>query len=636
TLNYNGEKEKRNIKEEYNKQIDKILIYADQILNRKINIFGKTVNIDNNINWHKDYNNGYVWTKDYYKEIEIINNDNKSDIKYPWELSRFHHGLFLAMAYNITLNEKYAQDIIKQYNDWLNENKLFYGINWTCTMEVSIRAINLIWCLLLINESSIITNTIYRKYLLSIYCHGLYIYHHPEINYRLVEGRIKRVCGNHYIADLVGLLIISVYFPEFKGSKRWFKYAIKNLEKEIKTQFDADGVHYEYSLNYHRLVLELILLAIIILKKHKIKISNDILTTASKSIDFILHYSKPDGNVPLIRDIDNGRILIFGDEHYYDHRHLIDVGAVLLDNICYRTGHKYQDILWLFGDNGQKVLKSIPVIKNIDIKSKGYKNSGMFVMRDDNLHMLAICSKVGMHGYCGHTHNDFLSFELYAYDKTFLTDSGSYVYSQSPKWRNKFRSTSSHNTVCIDNHEMNEIAEDNVFGIGNTANPKILQWQTTNNIDLLSAEYTLSITNLEIIKHRRDIVFDKINKYWIIRDQLSGNSKHSVKTFYHFDHGVDVERIGQNDVETKCESSANLKIIAKCNNKIELKIGHSWISKIYGNKKLRKVAIFKYDCQLPLETVYFLIPIKQGKELPIKLDEYKSYDEIAKMYGEIL
>ena len=62
-------------------------------------------------------------------------------------------------------------------------------------------------------------------------------------------------------------------------------------------------------------------------------------------------------------------------------------------------------------------------------------------MRNNDLHTIIKCGDIGLKGKGAHGHCDCLSFELFAGDKEFIVDPGSYVYSASPKWRNLFRST---------------------------------------------------------------------------------------------------------------------------------------------------------------------------------------------------
>ena len=83
-----------------NKEIElKILKDANNILKHKFDLLGSgIVELGKNIKWNQDFKSGFVWENDFYKNIKIIDLDNNSDVKVPWELSRFQHLFSLGKA----------------------------------------------------------------------------------------------------------------------------------------------------------------------------------------------------------------------------------------------------------------------------------------------------------------------------------------------------------------------------------------------------------------------------------------------------------------------------------------------------------------------------------------------------------
>src|SRR5262249_1846309 len=65
-----------------------------------------------------------------------------ADVKYPWELARCQHFLALAQAWTITGEQQYAREIIDEIFDFNETNPIGRGVNWTCTMDVGLRAAN--------------------------------------------------------------------------------------------------------------------------------------------------------------------------------------------------------------------------------------------------------------------------------------------------------------------------------------------------------------------------------------------------------------------------------------------------------------------------------------------------------------
>src|SRR5262249_42583673 len=67
------------------------------------------------------------------------------------------------------------------------------------------------------------------------------------------EGR-----GNHYLADIVGLMFAAAYLPRTPESDDWLAFASREFIIEAERQFLVDGGNIEGSAAYHRLSSELV------------------------------------------------------------------------------------------------------------------------------------------------------------------------------------------------------------------------------------------------------------------------------------------------------------------------------------------------------------------------------------------
>ena len=93
------------------------------------------------IDWHRDYKSGYKWDDQLlYLEVPLSPIES-ADIKVPREMSRFQHigEMFF------THNDLAATEFLLQIIDWITSNPIRRGVNWACTMDVAIRAVNWIW-----------------------------------------------------------------------------------------------------------------------------------------------------------------------------------------------------------------------------------------------------------------------------------------------------------------------------------------------------------------------------------------------------------------------------------------------------------------------------------------------------------
>ena len=183
-----------------NKEIElKILKDANKILKHKFDLLGSgIVELDENIRWNQDFKSGFIWKNEFYKNIKIIDLDNNADVKVPWELSRFQHLFTLGKAYWITDDSRYYEESKKEILDWIEKNPVYYSVNWTCAMDVAIRAVNLIFFYFLFEDFIIQDKNFLKKLNEIFYLHGEHIYNNLEKNLGL--------SNNHYLSNLVGLL----------------------------------------------------------------------------------------------------------------------------------------------------------------------------------------------------------------------------------------------------------------------------------------------------------------------------------------------------------------------------------------------------------------------------------------------
>jgi uncharacterized heparinase superfamily protein len=203
----------------------------------------------------------------------------------------------------------------------------------------------------------------------------------------------------------------------------------------------------------------------------------------------------------------------------------------------------------------------------------------------------------------GHKHNSRMSFELFAYDKSFIIDPGAYIYTADKEMRNLFRSTKYHNTVVVDGEEQNRFDEDALFAMGFDATVKVNRWLVTENCDLLDAEHN-GYSRLNVV-HRRQIYFNKEEKYWVIKDMLTGEGgyKHKFELYFHF-APMDLKK--EKDelvIETGNETGANIAIMPLETDGLKLAIENGWVSYSYGRKVEAPIVKYSKTAEVPAEFV---------------------------------
>jgi len=335
------------------------------------------------IDWHIDFKSGYRWnSKTWYKKISY-GGIKGVDIKVPWELSRFYHLIALGQAYTLSQDENYAKEFVYEITDWNLNNPPRFGVNWVCTMDVAIRACNMILGFNFFKDSALITLKFKYDFLKIIFSHGLHIIKNLEKNYF--------VNTNHYLSDIAGLLYIGLFFYDLKIGKKWVNFALKELKKEMKNQVYDDGVDFEGSTCYHRLVLELFfyssyfsvkVLAVkndsMDFKKLAVKIFGDkYVEKLYKMFNFLQKISNEETVLPQIGDNDNGRLHIFGLAGNLKVNYLLRMGAIFFNSEDLNVSKGFdEEILWLYGIRGFEKLQELKSCDYKKIESLAFNKSG--------------------------------------------------------------------------------------------------------------------------------------------------------------------------------------------------------------------------------------------------------------------
>jgi hypothetical protein len=583
---------------------DLIILDANRTINGIYNLLGSSDVGLNPIEWHTDFKTGFKWPSGtFYKKYIQENIKSDSDVKVPRELSRGHHLLKSALAYVITGKKEYSEVCVAQMNNWIEENPLMFSINWGCTMDVAIRAVNWIWTLGLIKGSGSLDSISTERIKGSLYQHGWFTYRNPEIS--------KYYNGNHYLSDLTGQIYLALLFSGMEEPEIWLEKGKAELFREIRLQILPTGMSFERSTHYNRLVLELILFSILILKKNNQEIPSDIWYRLEKMFEFLMYSLKPDGTSPIIGDKDNGRLLPFGAEETNNFKYLLSLGALLFNRSDFKQHgdgfNVYCSIL--AGDDSLERWNTIPDLP-AERESKAFPDAGLYIMRGKNDYLIFNATGKGKYpelGPASHTHSDLFSFELFTLGKSFLIDPGTYLYTSDADMRMLYRSTKMHNTVTVDGESQNRIRRDVLWDFSRDAIPEVLKWESNSGMDKVTAIHNGYCRLKEPVTHQRTIIFDKDIEKWMIEDIIDGRGFHTVEWFFHFDTGIDFTITG-NVVKTTCEDKKNIVLAFDQMAGLILRKEKSFISKSYGIKEDGHVLVAMIKVIMPLK---FSIEIKK-------------------------
>lgn len=522
--------------------------------------------------WHVDFKSGYAWDPNlFYRDIRYGNQPGV-DVKVPWELSRCQHFPIMGQAYTLTSDEKYPQEFVAQVEDWIVQNRHNYGVNWLCAMDVGLRAVNWIWGFFFFRRSAALSDVFLERFLVSLYEHAAYIRDNLEFRRATVHGKEIRLNSNHYLSNLIGLLYISLLFPELNLGHDT-EFARKELEIELFEQTGDDGVDFEHSTFYHRLVSEIFLSSFYLLLLNDQRPAAPVVERLVRMATYTADCLRPDGTVPQVGDADNGRVHPLAIRSMEDHRYLPLVAAEVFDRDDLRVVEKDIEALWWAG-----VVPTKPAVPRPH--SVSYRGNSFTIMKGRTAQVFITAATVGMHGMGSHSHNDHLSFEYWCDGRSWIVDTGTYLYTPDRESRNYFRSTCAHNTVLIDGIEINPFREDHLFQLPDKASVTVHRWETTPTADVFDAEHT-GYADLPAgrVTHRRRFDFNRETGLLEIRDSFDGDGAHTFDWFFHLSPEVTAANDGDGFQLRIHDERLKLQFVdghAQCQN------SEGWYSPSYG------------------------------------------------------
>jgi hypothetical protein len=568
---------------------------AESILAHRFDLLGsEPVFLGEKIDWHRDFKSGYRWPRIYYQDVEVTRLTDASDAKVPWELSRCHHLLTLARAARLFDDRRFADEVERQLQSWLAENPPGYGINWTSPMEVALRAVNWVWAVGTLEPWRPLSAPLRADVVRSLEVHG----RHIAAN---LEGT-PYLRSNHYLANILGLLVLGAALVGDSRAARWFRRAQAAFEKEINAQVHEDGIGFEASLPYHALALEMFLVA----KVTADDAGRPFSAAFHRRLELMLEASRalrhPDGRMPQIGDGDSGRVLPAGSRRDPSIEHLLSIGAAVFGHRRPLPHGPHEEVAWTLGVAAWQRLAEQPVAARL--ARCAFTTSGFYVLRGRRAHVVVRCGDIGQNGNGGHAHNDLLSFEL-SDDVPLVVDSGTYAYTSDPQARNLFRSTAAHNTVVVAGAEINPIAPSALFRLKQFAHPRVELWEEGPDRVRLAVSHDGYRRLTPPVVHRRTFSLERASDNLEVLDELLGDGVQRAESFIHFAPEATVVHVRESEWEVQRD---DVRYRVELDGFDEVRLTEGWISDRFGVRERGPMLVGAVVRRLPMRFGYRLAP----------------------------
>jgi hypothetical protein len=391
---------------------------------------------------------------------------------------------------------------------------------------------------------------------------------------------------NHRTLELYALFVAALALPELDPGGAVLRFAVRELEENLRTDFREDGVHRESSTHYHLIVLRSLLAWRENARRFGLRLATDVDARLSRACDFALHCHRPDGGVPALSDAD-GR----------GYPELLELAATLLGR---------PEVRWAATAGRQG---SPPDERSASFPAGGYffQRSGWGVERPfrDERFLVFDCGPLGDGG---HGHYDLLSVELAAGGRPLVVDPGRYTYAEGrPNLRRWFKGTAAHNTVCVDGLDQTPYRRGKPRGA--VAEGIFLGRVSGPGLDALYGEARSPAYDAV---HRRRVVF-VAGAYWVLEDRLEAATAHTYDLRFQLAPDVTVTLVVREDEHVTFRADGFALSVCPAP---AAAVEQGWVSPEYGRRLPAPVLSVVQVRRREASFVSLLAPIGRGEPGP--------------------
>ena len=581
--------------------VTEIVARANAICDGRFDLLGyEGLSFGDPIDWHAEPVSGRRAPAVHWSRIDYLDPRVLGDHKLIWELNRHQYFITLGRAYWLTGDERYAATIVRHLESWMDANPPKTGVNWASSLELSYRAISWLWALSFLRESPSLSARIFARVLAFLDLKARHIVRHLSTYFSP---------NTHLTGEALGLFVVGESLPQLEQSSRWSSLGRAILEEQLSRQVRADGSYVEQSPHYHRYTLEIYLFALAMARRSARTLSgvDERLTAA---LDHAMLITAPDGTFPLIGDDDGGQLLPLAlTGALNDFRPALSTAAVMFTrrDYAYVAGAPSEQTLWLLGTRGLAAFEMLPKAPPAPT-SRAFADGGFYVTRDDwsseSNYMLI---DAGPHGFltAGHAHADALSFVLSVAGRPIFVDPGTCVYTSTDGDRDRFRSTTAHNTVTVGEASSSEPGA-GPFQWRHVARTTVERWTSDAQHDYLRGSHDGFSRLRPPVRHERSILYVK-RGHWVIRDRIVGASASRMRLHFHCAPGTRAELVSGDRVRLSAAGGEDRVDLATFGGGA-FALHDDVVCPVYGRRVPAASCIYSLAPGAAGETITFIVP----------------------------
>ncbi|SIT13861.1 Heparinase II/III N-terminus [Roseivivax lentus] len=421
-----------------------------------------------------------------------ISDFGAGDIKGLWELSRMDWAV--AWATQAAHGEA---EVFTRLNtwlaDWVRENPAYKGPNWKCGQEASIRVLHLVLVSWLLDQDQNPEKALIE--FVSAHLRRIA----PTMSYAIGQQ------NNHGTSEAAALFVGgSFLMGHDPRADDWMRKGRTWLEDRAQVLIEPDGSFSQYSVNYHRLMLDTYSLVEAWRRHAKLApFSSELYHRLEAATVWLVSMTDEEsGEAPNIGANDGANLLPLAEAEYRDFRQSGQLASALfLQRDAFGAGPWNNALKWL----------SIPESSDpLQTKIESFDYGGYHVLKQDGARAVLRYPRFNFRP----SQADALHLDLIVCGRALLRDAGTFSYNSSQsEW---FASAAAHNTVQFDGRDQMPRLSRFLFG----------DWLRASNVNLTldngtHPKATAGYTDGQGAKHLRSVSLS--SNELVCKDEISGN-----------------------------------------------------------------------------------------------------------------
>lgn len=425
------------------------------------------------------------------------------DIKNIWEASRFDWVLCHAQA--ARTGDLSALDKLNNWLDnWLQNNPPYTGANWKCGQETSIRVMHLCIAALLLKQHDGLNASL--QSLLIMHLQRI----EPTLAYAVAQD------NNHGTSEAAALYIGGACLNASGNNqgKLWQQLGAHWLENRAKRLITEDGSFSQYSMTYHRVVVDTYSMAEIVRRKLNLPAFSEILQQRLSAASNWLYQmvQEETGDAPNFGANDGARLLPLTATDYRDFKPTVQLASVLFEGkkAWKDSGAWDLPLQWLEVD--------LPDTLKEPARSSQFDGGGYYTLRKNSAFAMLNYPRFKFRP----SQADVLHVDLWHKGENLLSDAGTYSYNPGDvELQDYFTSTQAHNTVQFDGR--NQMKRISRFLFGGWLKPRNV---SSIGEDDQSVKCASAYVDNHGASHQREI--ELFDDHLLVNDVVAGFDKKAI------------------------------------------------------------------------------------------------------------